>query len=805
MTQLALAKDAIPMVMDATERGLAFPAPNLNQRVHNLTTNAIERWNGASWVQDFVAGGGAGGSSVGDVVSVKDFGAVGDGLTDDSAAIQAAIDSVYNAAGKVRKVYFPNAVAAAAAGVLGNVGQGAGYRISRPIFLRNRAGMGLLGTGQNFNQNYAPGSEIWPTFRYGPAIVVDDGRRALDLVPALVGGVGNALRRSDTWVGANEKEQFFELRDAATMELHGLNQLCVEMWYAGTETDGTFIWSIGRWRMVDQAATPTGRILEGALCCGIKSGYPFFRLRTTAGVLDLAADVTGDLTAKINSGAPTHVRWSWDGANYRLFVNGVLKQTQAHAGTIIQDVAEEVNFGAHFMVTPRVSLFATTPTGTYDSIRISNVARSVVDFALPAAKWVNDGNTLMLLNFDENIGPLTKAYTKDGDAWLYYAGPSEPVGGGATASYLHWLNGWTIEGIAILGGIDPGTSSWHQNRTSGIYIASQSSYNGKMADVSIQRARYGIKIGGTGGNAYGGRFERVHVTAFNGRGAYWGANLAGLASFRDCWFTGGRVPFMSGAGGLSLDNCHIIGAHDVAAGDTGSIFCMFLRGDDGSAPPTVLNRCSFDGEAGVEGGVFKSTIALEGTQAGVVLRAHGTQIAQNPDPATDTPFIRLSGKVAVVFDTCPFERFTEGIDTQIVLVEETAFIAAQLRYPVAFRNCTQSGAPADFVPWCVTRGGATAEVPGVRRPAATELDCSVASVFDVLLAGGFVYTLINITEGQRVTLIFRQDAAGGHVVTHPANVKGADAVGAAANAVTVQEFVGELGDIARATGASKVS
>jgi len=64
-----------------------------------------------------------------DVVSVKDFGAVGDGVTDDTAAIQAAIDSV-QAYGK-RHVYFP----------AGN------YKTTAPILIQQ--GITLEGSGSS--------------------------------------------------------------------------------------------------------------------------------------------------------------------------------------------------------------------------------------------------------------------------------------------------------------------------------------------------------------------------------------------------------------------------------------------------------------------------------------------------------------------------------------------------------------------------------------------------------------------------------------------------------------------------------
>jgi len=57
VTDLARRIEAIPLVVSTTERGIFFPNPDLHQRVHNLETAAIERWNGSQWVTDFTGGG----------------------------------------------------------------------------------------------------------------------------------------------------------------------------------------------------------------------------------------------------------------------------------------------------------------------------------------------------------------------------------------------------------------------------------------------------------------------------------------------------------------------------------------------------------------------------------------------------------------------------------------------------------------------------------------------------------------------------------------------------------------------------
>lgn len=52
-TLLAPYADGVPIVADDNDRTQKFAVPATDQRVFNLTSLAIERWNGSAWVPIF--------------------------------------------------------------------------------------------------------------------------------------------------------------------------------------------------------------------------------------------------------------------------------------------------------------------------------------------------------------------------------------------------------------------------------------------------------------------------------------------------------------------------------------------------------------------------------------------------------------------------------------------------------------------------------------------------------------------------------------------------------------------------------
>lgn len=82
MTTLAQQVEGLRTVSGSTERDLLFPSPAAGQKVYNQSTDTIERWTGTAWVSAVRPFG---------AYNVMDFGAVGDGVTNDKAAFKAAV------------------------------------------------------------------------------------------------------------------------------------------------------------------------------------------------------------------------------------------------------------------------------------------------------------------------------------------------------------------------------------------------------------------------------------------------------------------------------------------------------------------------------------------------------------------------------------------------------------------------------------------------------------------------------------------------------------------------------------------
>ena len=144
--------------------------------------------------------------------NVKDFGARGDGTTDDWAAIQAAIDAASTDVSLGGSVYVPNGI----------------YRVLKPLHISR--GIKFYGAGENGTTITAGTSDQGPVFVISPSISL--GYAGVPTGPALATGAGNSMYL-DGSMG-----YLLNLRDTSTAELNGRSNLTIELFYKPNATYG---------------------------------------------------------------------------------------------------------------------------------------------------------------------------------------------------------------------------------------------------------------------------------------------------------------------------------------------------------------------------------------------------------------------------------------------------------------------------------------------------------------------------------------------------------------------------------------
>lgn len=755
-----------------------------------------------------------------------DYGATGDGFTDDADAIQHAFDEIYDHPEQPsHTVFFPPVSSS-------NGEENGYYKLGHPLFTR-KMGTRILGSYQTLNGAVCGGSKLFPSYAYGPTLVVDEGSRQIDLVTALVpfpGGTINdpntkALRRQNTWASPynHEGNQFFDLRDAATLELDGLEKITVELFlkipstYEDIEVHPTDLdpnnhtinnqdsWIISSYgRFFNHELT---NIFDGCFVLKVSGGVPSVDLLITRDhktnevftVLPYSGQNNEFIIA---DDTIHHVAFDFDGAvanpMLRVYVDGAIMGSTAIPRVnnlpvkLVQHPAEGVNFGLHFSLQPMVQVIVGCPMGIYDSIRISKIARYAgVSFNKPMAKFTKllpnnnpDTDLLCLMNFDRNIGPITRAETKDGDFWAYMRGNPNP-----THPHFTQPMGWNIEGISIQG------KDTYPFQSSGIFIGT-ASHAGRIARVSLDNMRIGMMVGTTA-DSYDWRMEEVNIRAKTGRYAYLGGKNDALSQFDTCWFFGGMVGYFSQNMGKLFNNC-------VWEIDPLSMYPLIMQNLDIIAGGCILNRCSFSTEGGLSEDYFKALVTINAHGTGPTMSSfNGCVFVVN---GINKPHISVAGPVGpITFENCGFWNWTDpnkANDPKVgpntppnVMIEEIVKVL-DLPHPPAhailFHNCKQHDY---WTKWSTTIGATTAIVPGlvfVPFPATfpMKFDASLGSVFVVTLTDDVISSeLINVSDGQVITFIIKQDVVGGHKFTHPTTVQRFGRIPKRPNAIYRQSFV----------------
>jgi Pectate lyase superfamily protein/Concanavalin A-like lectin/glucanases superfamily len=347
------------------------------------------------------------GFNVNGIFNVKAFGAKGDGGTDDSGAIQAAInaacavnsggDGAGNFTNVAGRVMLPSAP----------------YYLLNPLWM-NCSGLQLVGTGR-----YS--SVLEPAYDFGKTIaVVGTGYQGLPTAASLVTGAGNAadftLSQSNYYLNLREwGGRFGPLGNPDGLNLNGLSAFTVEAFVEDqTAGDGTIVGS-------------------GSLPDSVRSYVGAFELRINSGDWSAALQTTGGSYTVYGAAVPQntikYVAETYDGTTLRLYdctpgaTNCAVDGSVAATGTIVQDPTEDVDVGRLAGGGwPDGSLVRGAIKGYIDSVRISKIARWTGTIAnVPNTKFNADSNTLIVTNFEKNPNgsPFIRAYDFVGGGWLF--------------------------------------------------------------------------------------------------------------------------------------------------------------------------------------------------------------------------------------------------------------------------------------------------------------------------------------------------------------------------------------------------
>ena len=145
-------------------------------------------------------------------LNVKDFGARGDGVTDDWAAIQAAINAASTDVSLGGSVYVPKGI----------------YRVLKPLHISR--GIKFYGAGENGTTITVASSDQGPLFVISPPTSL--GYAGLPTGPALASGAGSSMYLDGSL------SYLLNLRDTGTVELNGRTRLTVEFFYKPNATYG---------------------------------------------------------------------------------------------------------------------------------------------------------------------------------------------------------------------------------------------------------------------------------------------------------------------------------------------------------------------------------------------------------------------------------------------------------------------------------------------------------------------------------------------------------------------------------------
>jgi hypothetical protein len=316
-------------------------------------------------------------------IDPRDFGPMSDDPAFDNwPALQGALDRAYlnhsNGWNALASAGVPNQDAATVV-MVPPCGGTLQWRCDKPLIAKG--GIGVIGVSQG--SDYGPCSRIGINMGGGYGLIVCKGTDNVGDNIVLGAGIDgmpvyhHARYWSDLGFDASHdldwaaNKSYWDLRECSrTMELHGLAAFCVEMTFkpdANTVADGYFIASMGRWR---QSESSVGTIV-GAFALQIYADGVVAHIRTSNDGLVSTSLIAGASLGIVSNPINHVLCLDYDGAHLRLLVDGVLIDSVACSGTIVQHLAEGVQMGMHHSWQPHLQVIQGAPTGYYGAFKAS--------------------------------------------------------------------------------------------------------------------------------------------------------------------------------------------------------------------------------------------------------------------------------------------------------------------------------------------------------------------------------------------------------------------------------------------------
>ena len=440
--------------------------------------------------------------------NVKAYGAKGDGSTNDSAAIDACYTAAYafttSGSQKGATVFWPEGT----------------YVTHQPVWARSA--IHTLGCG-------ITATVISPSTFDGPGFISYAPGQVLNLTTNLLTGSGNAMVCS---FADGQYGPCLSMGDCwASTNMNGQAYYCLE--YAVKPT-GNFYESFP---VSCSGSDPTNPVF------GVAYGIQFVDQSVFSGPAGVSYQIWGYLrvgstntlikdTGPYTYGSGQHyVAHTYDGTTVRLFVDGVETASTAASGTITQYAWDMGGIGINYQTWPYLGGEFDVGTSTViDSVRLSNTPRYTTNFSPPTTKNTVDGQTILLLNFDNIVGSFVVGQNNGGQQWF-------PVHA-SQGIVPEQSGGSRLENMGFVGG-------------GGIFMIGQ--VNSSISDIFSLYTTWGLRVIDNSYKFYGDRLILTGV-------AHCGYTVEGacvLNSMHDSDFDGGYVAICLTNGSVTLDNIDI--------------------------------------------------------------------------------------------------------------------------------------------------------------------------------------------------------------------------------------------------------